>query len=250
MAVRAGAGRVTTCEMNPILAEVAREIISRHGMADVITVVRKHSTDLVVGVDLEPADLVVSEVVDCGLIGEGLLPTFRHARTHLLRPGGKLLPSRCRLFGALLDSPTVASLNAVTTGGGVDLSLFNVVATRGHYPVRLSTWPHRLVSAPAELVDFDLARDPLEDGRSEVELSVTADGEAHGLVVWFEMELGSEIRLRNSPDHTDLHWMQAFVPFASPVQVRTSQPLRLLFGWQRQGLSTDVVTGQKQYTSM
>jgi type II protein arginine methyltransferase len=250
MAVRAGAARVTTCEANPILAEVTREIVARHGMADIISVIGKRSTDLQVGVDLGPADLVVSEIVDCGLIGEGLLPTVRHARSHLLRPGGKLLPASCRLLGALLDSPVVASLNSVTTSAGLDLRRFNVVATRRHFPLRLSTWPHRLASEPVELVSFDLHRDPLEDGRALVEMPVTADTQVHGLVAWFEMDLCPGVMLHNAPDGAGAHWMQAYVPFPSPVAVRAGQPVGLAFGWQRQQLTAEIVTHHAKHIKM
>lgn len=242
MAVRAGAEKVTTCEVNPILAEIAREIVMRHGMAGVISVIGKRSTDLQVGVDLEPADLVISEIVDCGLIGEGLLPTVRHARTHLLRPGGKLLPSHARLFGALLDSPVVANLNSVGTSAGLDLRPFNLVATQRHFPVRLSTWPHRLLSRPAELVSFDLVRDPLQDGRAQVEIPVTATGHAHGLVAWFEMELCAGVLLRNSPDRAGSHWMQAYLPFPSPVPVRAGRSLDLAVGWREEKLFVEIAT--------
>lgn len=38
------------------------------------------------GLDLEnKVDVIVSEIVDSQLIGEGILPTMRHASTHLLK---------------------------------------------------------------------------------------------------------------------------------------------------------------------
>lgn len=43
---------------------------------------------------LQPADVCVSEVLDSGCIGEGVLHSLRHATRHLLRPGAVVLP-RC-----------------------------------------------------------------------------------------------------------------------------------------------------------
>ena len=141
VAIRAGASRVYTCEENPLLAEIARQVISGYGMSDVITVLDKRSTDLVVGRDLDHrVDVVELEIVDCGLIGEGLLPTIRHARQHLLAPGG-LIPRSARLRGALINSQVIIGLNQVQDAAGFDVSLMNTFATRGHFPVRLSTWP-------------------------------------------------------------------------------------------------------------
>ncbi|GAA2974145.1 50S ribosomal protein L11 methyltransferase [Actinokineospora diospyrosa] len=232
MAAKAGAGAVTTCEQNPVLAAVAERIIAQHGLSDVITVVPKLSTDLVVGVDLPGrADVIVSEIVDCGLVGEGVLPTVRHAREHLLAPGGVLLPESAVLFGALLDSPTVDGLNRVHSAAGLDVRLLNALATRGHFPVRLPTWPHRLLSAPTEIAEFDFAHGALEREAVEVAFDVAEPGVAHGLAVWFELRLGGGIALRNAPDNLASHWMQAFVPFAEPVRHAAGERVRIDFCW-------------------
>lgn len=238
MAAKAGAASVTTCELNPMLAELAMQIIAQHGLSDVITVVPKRSDHLVVGVDLpRRADLIVSEIVDCGLIGEGVLPTMAHAREHLLAPGGTLLPESARVFGALLDSTVVDGLNRVGFAAGFDVGLFNGLATRGHFPVRLLTWPHRLISGTSELCSFDFVSGSVEDGSRLVELVATESGTAHGLVTWFEMSLGGGIVLCNSPDNLASHWMQAFVPFAQPVMLTDGERVRIDFSWQRGQLS-------------
>lgn len=246
MAIQAGAGRVTTCEANPLLAEIARQLITAHGMEKEITVIAKSSTDLVVGRDIDaPADLVVSEIADCGLIGEGLLPTIRHARKHLLADGGQLLPQSARLFGFLLESPVVVGLNRVSAAGGFDVRLLNMVATQGHFPVRLSTWPHRVLSETAELASFDLLVDPLQDGHRTITLNVTADGVAHGLIAWFEMDLGAGVVLRNSPENLGSHWMQALVSFDRPVVMTAGSTLELELRWAAERLTAHVKTAHE-----
>ena len=44
MAARAGAGRVVTCEVLPVMADAAREIVELNGLSDLITVINKKST--------------------------------------------------------------------------------------------------------------------------------------------------------------------------------------------------------------
>jgi type II protein arginine methyltransferase len=238
MAARAGAARVTTCEANPLLAEIARKVVDAHGLSDVITVIPKRSTDLRVGVELErPADLVVSEIVDCGLIGEGLLPTMRHVREHLLAPGGQLLPRSGRLLGFLIESKVITGLNRVTHAGGFDVRLLNTVATKGHFPVRLRTWPHRVLSDTVELAFFDLANDSLDDGSRRLTLPVTAGGEAHALVAWFEMDLGAGVVIRNSPENLGSHWMQALMSFDRPVPVSAGSHLDVELSWKNESLT-------------
>jgi predicted RNA methylase len=237
LAARAGASEVVSCEANPLLAEIAQQLVAAHGLSDVITVLPRRSTDLVIGRDIDrPADLIVSETVDCGLIGEGLLPTLRHARQHLLAPGGQLMPRSARLLGRLIESPVINGLNRVGNAAGFDLRLFNVVATPGHFPVRLPTWPHRSLSDVVELVAFDLAADDLADGSRTVSLPVTTDGDAHALVAWFELDLGAGVRIRNSPDNLGSHWMQASIPLPAPLRVTAGELSTINFRWQRERL--------------
>ncbi|MGC5344778.1 50S ribosomal protein L11 methyltransferase [Streptomyces sp. DT171] len=240
-AARAGASRVITCELNPLLAEVARQVVDAHGFADVITVIGKPSTQLEIGRDLDgPVDVLVSEIIDCGLIGEGLLPTIRHARTGLLKPDGVMLPAAARLHGRLVSSEEVLRLNQVTTADGFDVSLMNALSTRGHLPVRLNTWPHRFMSDAVPVLEFDLAEDPLEPGERPVELTATADGEAHAMVVWFELDMGSGITLGNPPEGTRSHWMQAWVPLEKPVPVKAGETVPLRLRWSDFALSVHV----------
>ncbi|WP_203787414.1 50S ribosomal protein L11 methyltransferase [Longispora fulva] len=243
MAARAGAGTVTTCEGNPVLAGLARRIIARQGLSDVITVIPKMSTDLRVGVDLPArADVIVSEIVDCGLLGEGLLPVVRHAREHLLAPGGLLIPESARLVGALVNSVAIDRLNRVDSAAGFDVRLFNEVATEGHFPVRLNTWPHQMLSPAVELASFDFASDPLTDGRALLDIPVATSGPAHALVVWFDMTLGKGVVLSNSPNNLATHWMQACVPLPTPISVRAGGSVQVQLAWRRNRLSIQHLT--------
>ncbi|MFC8452444.1 50S ribosomal protein L11 methyltransferase [Kitasatospora sp. NPDC057223] len=232
MAVKAGAKHVYSCEANPMMAEVARQVVAEHGLADVITVLAVRSTDLVVGRDLPGrVDAVISEIVDCGLIGEGLLPSVRHAREELLVPGGILLPRTARVLGALVQSEVAAGLNRVDNAGGFDVSLLNSLATVGHFPVRLHTWPHRFLSAPVELASFDCESGPLEAGERALSIPVHSEGTAHALVAWFELELGGGVTLRNSPENVSSHWMQAMIPLPTPLVVDPAEPVELELAW-------------------
>jgi arginine Nomega-methyltransferase len=85
LAAQAGASAVISCEAEPRIAEVARQIIDVNGYSDRITVVDGISTDFRVGVELPArADVLVTEIFDCALLGEDALPAFEHARRDLL----------------------------------------------------------------------------------------------------------------------------------------------------------------------
>lgn len=58
---------------------------SQYSIPFQVHVIHKRSTDLVVGEDMpERANVLVAEVFDTELIGEGALPTYSHAKKHLL----------------------------------------------------------------------------------------------------------------------------------------------------------------------
>ncbi|MFG2910288.1 methyltransferase domain-containing protein [Kitasatospora sp. NPDC048286] len=238
MAVRAGAAHVYSCEANPLMAEVARQVLADEGFADRVTVLACRSDELAVGRELpRRVDAVISEIVDCGLIGEGILPSIRHARRELLAPDGVMLPERARLLGALVQSENAVNLNRVNRAGGFDVSRLNAFATPGHFPIRLHTWPHRVLSETVELASFDFAADPLGPGGGKLALPVHESGTVHALVAWFELELGGGVTLRNSPDNIGSHWMQALLPLAHPVEAQAGSTLELDLSWSDTRLS-------------
>ena len=67
------------------MVRIAREVIAANGYSDIITVVPKRSTEMTEG-DMERgrANILVTEVFDTELIGEGALVTYAHAHRHLL----------------------------------------------------------------------------------------------------------------------------------------------------------------------
>lgn len=69
------------------MANCAAKIIKENGFENKIKLVRKHSTKMTVGKDGDMpkrANILVTEVFDTELIGEGALSTFRHAHKVLL----------------------------------------------------------------------------------------------------------------------------------------------------------------------
>lgn len=69
------------------MAKCAREVIAHNGFAENIKLVPKRSTDITVGVgkDMEHrANVLITEVFDTELIGEGAIGTFNHAHKSLL----------------------------------------------------------------------------------------------------------------------------------------------------------------------
>lgn len=218
------AAHVVACEAVPVIAAAATEIVTYNRLAGRIQIIPKSSLDLVIGTDLpRKADLIVTEIFDCGLLGEEALPTIRHARQHLLRKGGHMIPQAARVYAALFESEQVHRLNHAETAYGFDVTAFNRLATHGYFPVRLNTWCHRLLTQPQEIFRFDFLHDSLQPAERPVNFAISNTGRCHGVVFWFELDLNDHIHISNSPDNLSTHWMQAVQCFPSPLDVAEAE---------------------------
>lgn len=114
MAVRCGADTVTACEAFRPMADCAERIMKANGVWDSIALVKKRSTDIVVGSggDMERrANILVTEVFDTELIGEGAIGIFNHAHEHLLEQNCIVVPDKGTMYAQVVESPLCWSWN-------------------------------------------------------------------------------------------------------------------------------------------
>jgi type II protein arginine methyltransferase len=228
MAARAGARHVYSCEMEPWVAEAAWEIIARNGYADRVTVIPKKSTDLVVGEDIPaPVDLLVSEILDNSLLGEGVLPTMEDALDRLVRPGAPVLPVQVAARCALVDS-SWAMESWLGDVDGFDLSAFNHLAPlAGHLNVKGRILDNAL-SDDVEILrfDFNLPASYLAETK-EVALTVRRDGIVHGVLQWIWLGFTENIQYDNRPP-AETNWNPIFYVFPEPRRVHAGDTVRLM----------------------
>lgn len=106
LASRTLAQHIFACEADPTLASAARAVVEGNDLGDRITVRPKPSTALRVSWsdDLPcKADVLVTEIFDSVLLGEGVLPTLRDAHERLLAPGAKVVPHAATIEAVLLS---------------------------------------------------------------------------------------------------------------------------------------------------
>jgi precorrin-6B methylase 2 len=233
LAARYGAEHVVSCEGIEPVADAAERIAARNGLDGRISIVRKWSTDVAVGGDLpRPADVLVTEVIDCGLVGEGVVDTMRHAREHLLAPQARVVPARATIYAQLIESRWLERLNRVRRVSGFDLSDFNGLASLAYFPIRLAQVAYRPLAPPVEALRFDFQRGEYPDERTTVTSVAAVNGMCHAVALWFGVELVPGIVLSNEPSNMLSHWEQAVQCFASPIPVRAGQPVELSL-WQQ-----------------
>lgn len=115
MAVRCGADTVTACEAFLPMAECAEKIIDHNGMTTNIRIIKKRSTCINIGTgknDLwQKANILVTEVFDTELIGEGAIYTFNHAHQFLLENDCIVVPHSARIYAQVVESTLAWSWN-------------------------------------------------------------------------------------------------------------------------------------------
>lgn len=112
LAARYGADSVVTIETYTPVANIAREIIAKNGFADKIKMVCKHSQYVRVGAGLDmerKANILVAEVFDTELIGEGAIKTYNEAHKHLMEADCICVPSSAQVYVQIVESDLAAS---------------------------------------------------------------------------------------------------------------------------------------------
>ncbi len=223
MAARAGAGETISCEMVVPLAELAREMVARNGFAGKIRIRGKKSTELSVGEDMpRKANLLVTETVDCGLLGEGIVPSITHAKANLLTEDARIIPRAATVYALLVESERLRALNCVEHCAGFDVSLMQQYATPHYFPVRLAAFDYVALSEPFEVFRFDFEREAIAASRKKISVPVTRDGRCHAVIFWFDMQLDEEISISNEPGSTT-HWEQAIQCLANEVTMQAGE---------------------------
>ncbi len=234
LAAKAGASTVITCEAEPVIAAAARQIVRANGYADTIKVVDARSTALRVGIDLPTrANVLVTEIFDCALLGEHALPALEHARRELLTPNARLVPGRGRLLGQLVESDRLRSHNNVTVACGFDVSPFNQFRSTEYFSTYLHSHDHRMLTAPFELLNVDFGTDQ-PAGTSEVTTLPVIDGQCDAVAMWFELDLAPGITLSNGPRHRYTHWRQAVQTFDQRFRCDAGLPVTLRVSHDRE----------------
>lgn len=234
MAARAGAAHVCAVEMVSDLAEVASEIVTANNYQDIINIHHDKSTNLKIGNQLDhKATFVVSEILDAGLLGEGVIPSLRHAWQNLLEPEAKCVPKGADLYGILIETKDYHKVNPVNEISGFDLTPFNKFSdSDGYVTKHLDHLPHRVMSAVFPIIKVDFYKLPPSVSfenpiLTPLEIQVEKSGTVHGVAFWFNLHLTDQISMSSAPDGEMVHWGQAVFIFPEAKTVTSGDLLQI-----------------------
>ncbi|TWW58780.1 N-methyltransferase 9 Protein arginine [Takifugu flavidus] len=181
-AKKAGAAEVYACELSKTMYELAREVVTANGMDGGIKILHMKSLEMEIPKDIpQRVSLVVTETVDAGLFGEGIIESLIHAWHHLLLPPqrGKNEFQEQSVTGRVIPAGAT-SLSGCECGDGT------------------GTGRTHLQGGPEE--------------NSPLLLSLSgSEGELDALTVWFQLHLDEENSLSTGPQE-DTCWEQAVYP--------------------------------------
>lgn len=260
-AVRAGARRVVAIEESEIAA-VAERMFRVNGCDGIVELRRANSRDVELD---EPADLLIHEILGVDPFNENLIPFVLDARARLLRPGGRLLPSRVQVLclGVEVEPKPQRDKDYILAEAaeaqrlyGVDLGpVLDLLAEAD---------PRQLIPPPVEdgdpalfkpkvlsdeclLVDLDLHADDLDRAGepAEVRLRIRSSGTLGAVALYFRADLDDDIQLTNAPFAPLTSWGRPMRALSRRVQVahgdEVSLRIQLLSRRGRQYLDIDVV---------
>eukprot|EP00658_Telonema_sp_P-2_P065650 TRINITY_DN54849_c0_g1_i2.p1 TRINITY_DN54849_c0_g1~~TRINITY_DN54849_c0_g1_i2.p1 ORF type:complete len:814 (-),score=215.16 TRINITY_DN54849_c0_g1_i2:187-2628(-) len=231
-AARAGAQHITTVEGSEQMGGCAARCIAANGYEKVIHPLQMMSTEVVVGEHMEKrADLCISEIVDCGLLGEWCLPSMQHAREHLLTPEAQCIPCGATVHAFLIEMPRqpYAVSRPLDTEAGFDMADYNTYAYGPqHYEqFRLKDVEHTQLTEEFDVWDFDLTgRTRYTEQAKVLSVAATQSGRVDGVVFYFTLNLDEEISISTAPWVHNC-WTQSVTFFEHPIQVEAGQEIEL-----------------------
>lgn len=244
-AKKAGAHSVYACELSKTMYELACDVVAANQMEAGIKLLHMKSLDIEIPKHLpERVSLVVTETVDAGLFGEGIVESLVHAWEHLLlQPKtkgengncenyGKVIPASAVIFGMAVECAEIRRHHRVgiTDIAGVRLPANVKFQSTAYFSSdteetiepytteKMSRVPggYLALTECFEIMTVDFNN--LQELKSlatkkpdKLSVPVIKEGTLDAVVVWFVLQLDDEHSLSTSPSE-ETCWEQAVYP--------------------------------------
>lgn len=241
MAARAGADRVAGVEQNRAMCEISDDILVANGRSTDCFVIQRDARRLLTGdsdilrggrkpdgafPELDrKADICVSEVLDAGCIGEGVLHISAIAVQRLLLPGATIIPAAARVFAVPI------SIFRRGEVAGVNVEQLNRFHWRSDYEgVDLSKESWTPAADKTEIFTFDFANVEAycQPQQHSFTLQATCHTVVNAVAMWFTVQLDEVESLSSSPfGACGTTWPQA-IQFVKEFAVQPGDAIQLV----------------------
>uniref|UniRef100_A0AAF5I283 Protein arginine N-methyltransferase n=1 Tax=Strongyloides stercoralis TaxID=6248 RepID=A0AAF5I283_STRER len=237
MAARAGADYVTAFEVFKPMADIARNILNLSEYKDKIHLVTSRSTDVNPNILGKLGNIIVAEVFDTELIGEGALKTFKEAHGNLVEKGSKVIPSSAKVYVVPFESSILRSFQTIKSNKTIKNPFSFCSGYQNVFDCQLSEMDISdlvILSEPVEVANFNF-EDPDNIFYEEINyrrFTVSKEGQhrVDGFIFWWDIDMTGEgkIIISTVPKFIDKdryvwrdHWMSAV--YYPPQQLNVSE---------------------------
>lgn len=251
---------VTSVEMSSAMAKVARKTIEDNNLSDCVHVVEGHSSEI------PPlttrAHLCVSEILESGLVGEGIIPTLRDAWSRHLQPDAIMIPQKASVYAQLVEGEWIMNYfgphcrtNAASPRFSLDKEgldpLLNVNDSRIFVHAQKLLQDQKLapLTDPIHILDLDFSSLNTIPGpkgeRKQFSVTATASGVVHGILVWWELNLWENLVYSTKPGAQAWqdHWHQCIFPVSTDTLVSVGDCAIITVIQTEEQLSVTLMTG-------
>jgi len=223
MSARKGARKVYLVEPESII-DVTRQLVSANNLSEQVECIRGRIEEIKLP---ENVDLIISVFTGNFLLSEDLLPSLFYARDKYLSPGGKLIPDRALMEVVPVSAPDYYEKHINCWSDASQPANFELVrkyAVNSLYYDEPKERKAEYLSDPAQLIELDFMTANEASCQSKIQVKISQNGVCHGILGWFRARLGEQW-LSTSPEDRQMHWSQAFLPLAEPVDVKKGDVL-------------------------
>ena len=191
------------------MADIAKKVIADNSLDTNITVFPMRSTDVLLPIPIQDkASIIVTEIFDTELIGEGVLGTMTHALQEMAHPNCIVIPAAATCFIQLIESKQLWASHCLHARAG-----FPTMNPNGEYPPCpgapsmheiqidcMSAYISQL-SSPIPILEFDFKNlSKISKSRKNSSLvQITKSGTIHACIFWWTLHLNEEISLSTAP---------------------------------------------------
>ncbi|CAJ0560185.1 unnamed protein product, partial [Mesorhabditis spiculigera] len=227
---------VISCEYNPILAKISREVRAQNGLSNRIQIIEERSFEIEISLK---AQVILSETMDCCVFGEGTVATMLDAHRRIAAPNAKFIPEKATVFLALLSSESIHATHVAYVGDVAvcstwvtqENSLSNRPEDRDPYwSAYLKDYPDTFVASdwtPALSVDFtseaqleDMVDSPMN---GTLLLMATKEAKVHAIASAFSSRIYGDVTIDTMSDESC--WPNGIYPLLEPLEMKPGDEL-------------------------
>ncbi len=219
LACRAGARRVYAIDMNGVV-DLGRQLAAANGFSDRVIFMRGDSRQIHLP---ERVNVLVSDVRGVLPLFSNAIDTLEDARNRFLAQGGQLMPSRDTLYAAIVELPDAYQQLAGAWKAVPPLDLSQGLPLVLNTIHRQHVKPHQVVSEPRPWHVLDYMAGVKASAQSNIELPITKTAIGHGLGIWFQTQLTSDVGYSTEPRTSETVYGHLFLPWLEPISLREGE---------------------------